>query len=393
MGLFRRSKQPSGMGAAETVREVTVQLYEGSTSLAVVGESYRQDNLWRLVGGFRTEYVREPCIAMLIPETDNQYDPNAIAVHISGLMVGYLARATASAYRAGLEALMEKHGHLIALNGQIIGGGPRDDGIGQLGVWLEHDPEDFVTGRPRPAREPPHIRTGTHLEAGGGGLSWLDTVPDDDVQAISQLRKLLANESNPLERHYMWAQLEHHLYHAREAFTSALADYDSVCRDHDAEMETICPALIAELGGLPFLELYRQEAIRHQHAHEYKTALWWAERGLAVYGDRCLNAEWTDDLTKRADKYRRVLHPEPRPSRPRAAHAPAGPITETLTCVTCGNDFDRFRARGRKPTECPACRSERPGPPAAPQKQAYEPTKAEAGAFNPTATEDTFTTG
>jgi hypothetical protein len=366
MRLFRRNKHKAdSAGPAETVGEIAVTLCEGSVSLEVVGESYRQDNLWRLVGGFTTEYVHKPCIAMLLPE-DNPHDPNAIAVHISGLMVGYLPRATAAAYRPGLEALMQKHRHVIALNGQIIGGAEREDGIGQLGVWLEHNPADFVVGGPPPAEpEAPHVRTGAHVEADSGALSWLDSVPDDDVRAIPHLRNLLAAETSPRARHYMYAELEHRLYHSRDAFSSALDDYDVVCRDHEAEMDTIRPALIADLGGVPFLELFRQAAIRHQHTHDYETALWWAERGLAIYGEQSLNAEWTDDLTRRAERYRKVLNPQPKPTRPRPPRPPrprAEPAIETLTCTTCGSDFERLRARGRKPTTCPACRREGAAP-------------------------------
>ena len=359
MGLFRRNKNKADTtGAIETIGELTVTLCEGSVPLEVVGESYRQDSLWRLVGGFTTNHVRQPCIAMLLPE-DNPHDPNAIAVHISGLMVGYLPRATAAAYRPGLEALMRKHGHVIALNGHLVGGGQREDGIGQLGVWLEHDPADFVVGVPQSAEsEAPHVRTGAHNEADGGALGWMGSVPDDDVRAIPYLRKLLAAETSPRERHYMFAQLEHHLYHSRGAFSPALAEYDDVCRNHDAEMDTVRSALTADFGGVPFLELYRQAAVRHQHAHDYETALWWAERGLAIYGELALNVEWTDDLMRRAEKYRHVLDPKPQPAQartPRQPRPPADAVTETLTCATCGADFERLRARGRKPTVCPTC--------------------------------------
>ena len=378
MGLFRRNKRQGGhAGPAGSAGQVTVTLRGGSTPLEVVGESYRQDNLWRLVGGFKTEYVREPCIAMLLPE-DNPHDPSAIAVHISGLMVGYLARATAAAYRPGLEALMRKNGHVVGLNGHIIGGGQRDDGIGRLGVFLEHDPDDFVVGRPRPKPEadPEHVRTGAHVEAAGGRLAWLNDLPDDDTRAIPQLRKLLATETNPGERHYMYSELEHRLYHCRDAFSSALSEYDEVCGDHDAEMDAIKKALVSDLGGLPLLELYKQAAIRHQHAHEYEMALWWAERGLEVYGEQYLDAEWTNDLAKRADKYRRALNPQPQPARPRERLLPAEPVNERLTCVTCGSEFDRLRARGPKPKQCPPCRGEDPVPAPIVHEPANEPVQA-----------------
>jgi hypothetical protein len=54
-------------------------------------------------------------------------------------------------------------------------------------------------------------------------------------------------------------------------------------------------------------------AIRQQKAHNYDQALWWAERGLAVYGGDCARPEAVEDLRKRAVKYRTLLadHSEP----------------------------------------------------------------------------------
>lgn len=351
----RRGHRPTG---PERLGELTVTLCEGTMPLDVVGESYRQDNLWRLVGGFTTEYVRAPCIAVLSPE-NNPHDPNAVAVHISGLLVGYLPRETAARYRPGLVRLMQKHGQPIALNGQILGGGPRDDGIGRLGVFLEHDPADFVDDLPTTsAPASPHVRTGALGFAQTGGLAWLGRVPDDDVRAIPHLRKLLTSEIRPSERHYLYAQLEHHMYHSRNAFSSALGDYDAVCRDHDAEMDAIRVALIEVLGGVPLLEIYRQAAIRHEHDHDHETALWWAERGLAVYGERALSPEWTDDLAARAARCRQALNPTPRRPRPSQPRPAAASVTERLTCGSCGAEFERLRARGRKPSLCPSCRGD-----------------------------------
>jgi len=119
----------------------------GDVTLDVVGESFRQDTLWRLVGGRRPAPVREAIVATLVPE-DNEYDENAVSVLIDGQPVGYLSRANAARYRKGVEALIRQHG-LVALRGVILGGGQRPDGLGPLGVVLEHDPADFgVVRRP-----------------------------------------------------------------------------------------------------------------------------------------------------------------------------------------------------------------------------------------------------
>ena len=58
-------------------------------------------------------------------------------------------------------------------------------------------------------------------------------------------------------------------------------------------------------------------AIRQQKARDFKTALWWAERGVTIYGTDCARPEAVEDLQKRADHFRQKLNPQPRPSRPR----------------------------------------------------------------------------
>ena len=65
-------------------------VYEGSEPLEVVGESYRQDDLWKLVGGRRRadDWIRHAAVAVLVAELDNAYDANAVAVWIQGCHVG-----------------------------------------------------------------------------------------------------------------------------------------------------------------------------------------------------------------------------------------------------------------------------------------------------------------
>ena len=120
-------------------------VYPGDQTLDVVGESFRQDTLWKLAGGYKTEPVSEPILAVLVPEPGNPEDENAIMVQIDGNCVGYLTRNDAALYLPGLNTLRAKGE--VALEGLIIGGGPRDDGIGFLGVFLDHDPRDFKIPR------------------------------------------------------------------------------------------------------------------------------------------------------------------------------------------------------------------------------------------------------
>lgn len=291
---------PPPAPAAGTSKTISVLLLQGPQDLQVVGESFHQENLWRVVGGHTDEYVRYPVTAVLVPEYDNPHDPNAVAVQIMGLPVGHLPRELASLYRRGLVALQERSGMPVALSGNIFGGGQRDDGIGNLGVFLTHDPADFGV-LPAPMPEP-SVRTGASELAGRGHLRWRAKVDEDDVRAIRQLRRLLATEKDPIDRHFIFSDLEHRLYRCRDVFPSALDDYDTVCRDHDAEMDTVVPLLVAALGGVPLLETYRQAAIRRDHLKHYASAVWWSERGLVLYGDRAFEQEWADDLRKRAQR-------------------------------------------------------------------------------------------
>jgi hypothetical protein len=72
-------------------------------------------------------------------------------------------------------------------------------------------------------------------------------------------------------------------------------------------MDGIRQACLAKWGTVPLLETYRQMAIRQQKTHAYSQALWWAERGLAIYGNDCARPEAVQDLRERAAKYRAKL--------------------------------------------------------------------------------------
>jgi DNA-directed RNA polymerase subunit RPC12/RpoP len=155
----------------------------------------------------------------------------------------------------------------------------------------------------------------------------------------------------------MHAHLQALLYRSRDVFTSALDEYDQACRQHDAEMDGIRAAFMAKWGQVPVLEIYKQMAIRQQKAEDFEQALWWAERGIAIYGTDCARREAVDDLQQRAASLRARLSPQARSSRPSAvvSHQPA---TEVLTCSNCGREFQRIRLPGRKPLHCPECRNQ-----------------------------------
>ncbi len=360
MGFLRRI---FGGGTAAPAASRPVVLIEGYDDLAVVGESNYQDALSALVGGGR-ERVRLPIQAALLAETDNKYDRNAISVWIGGRLVGYVAREDAAALRPGLLELERRHGAAIALPGVIVGGGSSTP---SYGVFLNLDSTAFglaSSGRGPNRRQDSQMRTGLSNAVANDAanddydLAWQYGMPDDTLKSIAYLRAQLAAETAPVSRHFMFMSLADRLYGARDEFASALDEFDEVCRSHDAEMETIRAALIKSFGGLPLLEVYKQAAIRHQKAHDWQTALWWAQRGLEVYGTEAINAEVVEDLRGRIEKYTAKLSP-PVPRQPRPPRAVVEVIVvETLVCRTCGQSFDRERTRGRKPVECPSCRGQ-----------------------------------
>ena len=155
----------------------------------------------------------------------------------------------------------------------------------------------------------------------------------------------------------MHAHLQGLLYRSRDVFSSALDEYDQACHQHDAEMDGIRAAFMAKWGQVPVLETYRQMAIRQQKARSFELALWWAERGIAIYGTDCARPEAVEDLQKRAAPYRGKLNPQPRPLGPRPVR-PSQPEVEVLICGNCGREFQRTRLRGRKPLHCPECRDQ-----------------------------------
>jgi hypothetical protein len=304
-------------------KRIQATLYTGSETLEVVGESNYQDALWKIVGGRRDEPVRFAARAVLLPEPDNRYDSNAIKVLIDGNLVGYLSRDDAAAYHPGLLRLMNGSANqVVALEAEIVGGGQRSDRIGFLGVFLDHDRADFGLNPRHPAAAI-GFRTGlseaatTDPEDDRYDLSWRAELPNTETTAIKRLRTMLESHDAPIERHYMMCELEERLYKGRDSFSSALEEFDAVCRQHDAEMETIRPALLDKFGKIPLIDLYRQAAVRCQKAKDWTTMRQWAERGITVYGDHAARPEDLADLHKRLDYANAKIEAANRPTPPK----------------------------------------------------------------------------
>jgi len=354
---------------ATRTSNIEATLYSGNETLEVVGESRHQDVLWRTVGGQRSDRVRYETHAVLMPEPDNPVDPNAIQVLVAGNLVGYLSRHDAVAYRPGLVRLMsDSVNGLVALNATIVGGGQRPDGIGQLGVFLDHAPTDFGIKSER-AGDTAGFRTGlseamaSDLEDDGYDLSWYRQLSDNDITAIKQLRTMLETDPDAIDRHYMMSELERRLYKSRDAFSSALDEFDAACRQHDAEMVTIRPALFEKFGRIPLIDTYRQAAVRCQKARDWAGMRDWAERGINVYGEHAAKQEAVEDLHKRlayaaakSEATNKAKPPRPTRAVVISTTSTSSDDRETLVCAECGTTFERVRTRGRKPHACPTCR-------------------------------------
>jgi predicted Zn-ribbon and HTH transcriptional regulator len=365
--VLGRNARPTAANGRPGIAGATV--LPGRETLEVVGESHYQENLWALAGGHSVDRIRCAVTAVLVPEPENEHDSNAVKVLIEGRLVGHLSREDAVAYLPGLQRLTATHESPIALMGQIVGGGPREDGLGMLGVFLDHNPADFGL-RPSQITYIGELRTGlsqavaTDLEDDSYDLSWYEPLSGNQAPGdIVALRRLLAAENDLIDRHFMLAELGKCLYKSRDAFSSALDEFDAVCVQHDAEMGRIRSALYQKFGCVPIIEMYRQAAIRCQKAHDWQQMRLWAERGLAVYGSEAARPEAVADLDKRlayADA-KMAAASAPRPARRMARRVGLGSTTaeaamETLVCSECGAEFQRVRSRGRKPLRCPSCR-------------------------------------
>ncbi len=231
--------------------------------------------------------------------------------------------------------------------------------------------------RPEPGRAPcePGFTEAwlTDVEDDSYDLSWFNDLPESDVAAIGMLQRLLETDPDPIDRHFQYAELETRLYRCRDLYDSALDEYDIVCQRHDAEMDVICQAFLNKWSKVPLLQTYRQMAIRQQKRKDWRTCLWWTERGLALYGDVAARQDAVEDLLKRRNRALAKLDQQSSTTTrlspgvidvglateetpaPRATGAFHGDI-EVLVCRHCDARYERLRVRGRKPQLCPDCR-------------------------------------
>ena len=91
--------------AAEPTDQVRDVLFPGGDIVEVVGTAPYQEALETVAGGSAGSAPDVEKWAYLIPEPDNPWDRNAVAVYIDGRKVGYLPRESAGAYASLLGRL------------------------------------------------------------------------------------------------------------------------------------------------------------------------------------------------------------------------------------------------------------------------------------------------
>lgn len=138
IGALRRLVHPEAVASRPRLRPGAppgTPALSPEVTVEVVGESAHQGELLSLVGGRRTwggAHVR--VVAELVPQSDNPFDPQAVAVLIGGRIVGHLPRAAARAYRPLIERAIGATG-AATCRAEIRGGWERPHGdVGRFGV-------------------------------------------------------------------------------------------------------------------------------------------------------------------------------------------------------------------------------------------------------------------
>jgi hypothetical protein len=109
-------------------------LLEGEEVVQTVGESFYQQALLRHCRVRRGDAVRVTCRATLVPQPDNPYDSNAVAVQIGGELVGHLARKEAPRWQPIVRTLADR-GYVATCEAMIAGRGHQGE-TDNLGVFL-----------------------------------------------------------------------------------------------------------------------------------------------------------------------------------------------------------------------------------------------------------------
>lgn len=104
----------------------------GTFLCEVVGESKYQHNLIAICGQYQLLGSEQFETAVLVPEFDNPYDPNAVRIEVRELAVGYLNRESAAVY---VSELRRRGMGASRLSVKAVIRGGWDDGQGDVGMY------------------------------------------------------------------------------------------------------------------------------------------------------------------------------------------------------------------------------------------------------------------
>jgi hypothetical protein len=124
----------------ETELRIAVVQGDGQCGMRVAGTSHHQRELEALTGGRSENSAHHKCAVLLLPEPNNSYDPNSVAVYIVAhgekTGIGYLQHDIAPLFN---KCLLHDGFSAGSCNALIVGGWHRQDGNedGKFGVRLD----------------------------------------------------------------------------------------------------------------------------------------------------------------------------------------------------------------------------------------------------------------
>ncbi len=136
MAIWRRKSPAPPRSGYLTVESVVLgEDVRVEELVEAVGESFYQPAISSICGRQGVEAVAFDCIAALVPQPYNSYDPNAISVQVNAQIVGHLSRKDAIRYHALTDAA-ERLGVVIACNARIGARDPQTAETTNAGVFL-----------------------------------------------------------------------------------------------------------------------------------------------------------------------------------------------------------------------------------------------------------------
>lgn len=107
----------------------------------IVGESFYQVALEKHAGPKTEKGVKKNCVVLLVCESNNKFDKNAVRVELAGDTVGHLSRADAVHLRNILKA-EGLQGAKVSAHAIVTGGWKRANDEGYFGIELDFDWDD-----------------------------------------------------------------------------------------------------------------------------------------------------------------------------------------------------------------------------------------------------------